>query len=175
MKCKIKHSPLSVKDFYWGMVFVPLKSMKTLMLTLSPLLFLIACGTGKPPVINNQAGVQPQPPVRGKAYTMVTYRGLAGSKDSFPVNMPQIIFRDDSTLGGNTGCNAFFGKYSKSGVDGISLQIIGMTKMFCMGVDETGFIEAAQSADRYELKDKELRLFKGTAEVMFLRESPVQE
>lgn len=138
--------------------------MKTLIFIPLIMSLISACGTSKPGHVNTE-------PVHGKAFTMVTYRGLTGSKDSFAGKMPTMVFTTGNQLSGNTGCNAYFGSYSTNG-DSISIDIKGMTKMFCMGVDETGFIEAAQSANRYELHQGQLRLLHGNKEVMLLRETP---
>lgn len=109
-------------------------------------------------------------PLKNKSYKMVSYFPAVKSKDSFPNGMPEVSFSGDSSIKGRTGCNSFFGTYNTSG-NKLKADITGMTKMFCMGVDETGFMDLFQSADSFQMENKNLFLYHKGKKIMTLIET----
>ena len=60
---------------------------------------------------------------------------------------------------GNSGCNNFFGSFSSQG-EKITFSDLGSTKMFCEKSVETEFFEALAKAQRFQVKDLHLLLYK---------------
>jgi heat shock protein HslJ len=74
-----------------------------------------------------------------------------------------ILFnKDKNSAGGNGGCNSFGSSVKVSGND-ISISGIISTKMYCEGVQQTedSFFRLLAEANRFEIRDKNLMLFKG--------------
>jgi heat shock protein HslJ len=105
----------------------------------------------------------------GKSFTLESKNGIAASVDSFPKGLPTLVLKTEGSLGGNTGCNEFFGTYSQS-QNTIKLEVTGMTKMFCLGVDETGFIQLLHDTDSFQWKKNKLQLLKAGKVLMVFNE-----
>lgn len=90
---------------------------------------------------------------------------LAGLPADFPEGLPDIAFDDTGKMTGFTGCNRFFGNYShpsdssNNGLKSIKINPTGMTKKFCMNVNEQGFLSALEATETYELRNDTLILF----------------
>lgn len=76
----------------------------------------------------------------------------------------------DGELGGNAGCNGYFGSYE---IDGNSLSIggVGMTEMFCATPEgimdqESAYLAALQSAATYGIKDGRLQIANADGETV---------
>jgi heat shock protein HslJ len=127
---------------------------------LLPFLFVIlAC--------NSLKKSSPKETLLGKTFIMKSYNGIAHCADSFPNGMPTMQFMLDGSLSGKTGCNAYFGTFTVQ-KDSLELKISGMTKMYCMEVDEQGFLDVVAKVQRYKLDQQTLSLFTNGKEVMVL-------
>lgn len=81
---------------------------------------------------------------------------------------PNIIFTQDGTFHGSTGCNRYFGEYS---VDGNGIKIkdnMGMTRMLCLEADEQERILSEQLPyiSAFSVKDDKLILTTSQGEKM---------
>lgn len=101
-------------------------------------------------------------PLKGKKGVLIR---LAGLPADFPEGLPDIAFDDTGSITGFTGCNRFFGNYnhpadsSNSGLKPIKITPTGMTKKFCMDVNEQGFLSALEATETYELRSDTLIFF----------------
>jgi heat shock protein HslJ len=120
-------------------------------------LLLCNCHPQKKVVINEN-------PV-GRSFDIVSMPGA----DSFTGGKPFLQFGAAGQLGGNTGCNGFFGEYKLQG-NNLTLNIQGATKMYCMEVNEEGFFELMQKVESFTLAGGNMKLFGQGKELAILRE-----
>ena len=79
--------------------------------------------------------------------------GNATAKEMF------IVFKNDSTVSGNGGCNTFSGMYSLGKNNEISFGEMVRTNMLCSGVDfERKYINALSKTDHYKITGDTLSL-----------------
>lgn len=104
----------------------------------------------------------------GRTYQLISLPWDTAGLRSFPAGPPSLEF-SDSVLSGFTGCNRFFGTFSQEG-NTIRLNLKGMTKMYCEGVNESGFIGASGAVNTLSVNGDTLRLFKDRQLVMVLLE-----
>ena len=90
----------------------------------------------------------------------ITSPAGSGGRDAF--------FRldaDSARVTGFTTCNRFFGRYEAPGDARLRFSDIGSTKMACVEAarsrQEQRFVDALQSADRYEIAGDTLTLYAG--------------
>lgn len=93
----------------------------------------------------------------GRQFKVFSLLGDTSLTASFPDGMPELEF-SDSVLLGFTGCNRFFGSYNKKG-DKVQFNPGGMTKKYCEGVNESGFIDALSKSDDWKLSEDTLWLY----------------
>lgn len=81
---------------------------------------------------------------------------------------PFITFDSTEHIQGNLGCNTFFGTYSVSKKQKMTLNFDGATKRLCPQMEvERDFIKALKrDISRYEIEGEELILYAGDDEVM---------
>jgi len=72
--------------------------------------------------------------------------------------LPELTFSDDGVISGHSGCNGFRANFKTDDKGKIEIRPGAMTKMFCRGVDETGFLEAINSTVSLEMDKEELLL-----------------
>ena len=101
----------------------------------------------------------------GRSFDIVSMPGA----DSFTGGKPFLQFGASGQLGGNTGCNGFFGEYKLQG-NTLAINIQGATKMYCMEVNEEVFFELMQKVESYSLLEKELKLFGNGKLLVVLRQ-----
>lgn len=63
--------------------------------------------------------------------------------------LPTVIFIEDGKVSGNTGCNQYQAMYKINGAE-IEFKPGAMTKRYCEGVDEVGFMDALTSTTLIE-------------------------
>ncbi|ADX66941.1 META domain-containing protein [Weeksella virosa] len=93
-------------------------------------------------------------------------------KKSFPAKTPSLTFEPiTKKFTGNSGCNNMFGGFSTS-QNGLEFTGVGMTRMFCEGVDENAFTSALDNVKTYSIKNETLILYNADKkEVMRLKKS----
>lgn len=101
----------------------------------------------------------------GRSFDIVSMPGA----DSFTGGKPFLQFGAAGQLGGNTGCNGFFGEYSLK-YNNLTLNIQGATKMYCMEVNEEGFFEIMGRVESFTLNGSDLKLFGKGKELAVLKE-----
>ncbi len=63
---------------------------------------------------------------------------------------------------GKAPCNTFFGGFSSNFVTTLQVMAVGSTKMYCENMKyEELYLSLLQNADRFEIKDRKLSLYKG--------------
>lgn len=74
--------------------------------------------------------------------------------------LPTIVFENDNRYGGFSGCNTYFGEYSISSANTISLSNAGMTMMACQpGMDtENKFLEILKNVNGFRVAGHRLEL-----------------
>ena len=73
---------------------------------------------------------------------------------------------EDSLVNGTATCNKFFGRYTLSGNNKISIDIIGATMAACPEIEyEHPFFNMLNTADSYQLRGERLILFKENNQV----------
>jgi heat shock protein HslJ len=103
-------------------------------------------------------------PLKGTKWTLT---GLPNDSFAFPAGFPELAFGDTGVLGGYTGCNQFFGTYvlkndsTHTAPKSIQLMVNGMTKKYCMDVNEQGFLTMLSNAENYNLVHDSLMLYHG--------------
>ena len=78
--------------------------------------------------------------------------GLSGKQVPSPKEVSEmyIVFKDDSTVGGNGGCNKFSGTYMVGKKNEISFGNMVRTNRYCPGINwEERFLNALAKADHY--------------------------
>jgi heat shock protein HslJ len=78
----------------------------------------------------------------------------------------KIVFHIDGRVSGNAGTNKYKGAYKRTGPNGLKVSNLGATKMYMdlppgRMQQETRYLEALKSIDRYTLEDDELSLWVG--------------
>ncbi len=85
--------------------------------------------------------------------------GKSVDNTNFPDGAPWMeVNVGKSEVGGNTGCNGMGGTVNASSSMIIFSNLI-MTRMFCDGVDETGFISALQNSGAWTIENDRLFLY----------------
>ena len=87
--------------------------------------------------------------LNGKALdpTVYTFKGL-----------PELSFGADGYMSGHTGCNGFRAKYNMDENNQLDIKPGPMTKIYCEGVNENGFIEAINQTKSLKMDGEELLL-----------------
>lgn len=96
--------------------------------------------------------------------------------ESFPNKRPSLTLESVSKkLTGNTGCNQMFGSFTTE-QNKISFSGLGMTKMFCEGVNESAYTKNLEKVTSYRFDDNKLRFFdeKGLELLRYTRNSIVK-
>jgi heat shock protein HslJ len=93
----------------------------------------------------------------GRQFKLFNLMGDTSLKATFPDGMPELEF-SDTVLMGFTGCNRFFGSYIYIG-DKVQFNPGGMTKKYCEGVNESGFIDALSKSDDWKINADTLWLY----------------
>ncbi len=101
----------------------------------------------------------------GRSFDIVSMPGA----DSFTGGKPFLQFGTSGQLGGNTGCNGFFGEYKLQG-NKLTLNIQGATKMYCMEVNEEGFFELMGKVESFTINGSDLKLLGKGKELALLIE-----
>ena len=97
--------------------------------------------------------------INGAAYSRVEGQDLHPTLE---------IYLSEKRFLGNTGCNNMNGSMNVEG-DKISFSDITTTKMFCVDVDETGFLTALSKANKYKIEKMRLYLFEDDKEVLVFK------
>lgn len=104
--------------------------------------------------------------ISGQDWVLNSLKGNALDPEKYTFKgLPTISF-NDSTLVGHTGCNGFNAKYKISDSQNIKIQPGAMTKMYCDGVDEVGFMDAIGETNTLKMDGEQLLLQNGTEELM---------
>jgi heat shock protein HslJ len=77
-----------------------------------------------------------------------------------------VIFRPSGRLSGNAGTNNYMGAYQRTGAGAVAMSNLGATKMYLdlppgRMRQETKYLDALRSVDRFTLEDDELTLWAG--------------
>jgi heat shock protein HslJ/lysophospholipase L1-like esterase len=73
-----------------------------------------------------------------------------------------VLMTDNKSLTGSGGCNSLFGTYHLKGNNGIEIEQVGSTKMFCDNMDsELKILSALREVNSYSIKGDTLILKKG--------------
>lgn len=105
-------------------------------------------------------------------WVMEKFKGKKVTKDMFMKDMPSMEFRlSDNHLGGNAGCNTFFGNVEVKGNKIEFPKNIGMTKMACDNMEfENDFINTIKGRTlEYKIKKMKLYLYDEGKEVMVFK------
>lgn len=121
-------------------------------------------------------------PLQGTLWLLDYYAGSDGEIFSLiPGTEISIVFNDDNTLYGSSGCNNYSSTYSIED-DNISINEIITTRMYCSDPDgtmdqELGFQTALNSATSYHIEENTLLLFdiEGTAILNYSARSEIKE
>jgi heat shock protein HslJ len=78
-----------------------------------------------------------------------------------------IVFHRNGRISGNAGTNKYIGAYERTGPSGLKVSNLGATKMYLdlppgRMQQETRYLAALESIDRYTLEDEELFLWTGS-------------
>ncbi len=132
------------------------KSIILMLLMAAIFVLLAACGGGN---------TQSEDPLAGTSWRLLFYR-----KSTVLDGTETTITFEDGLLNGNAGCNSYFGAYQ---VDDQKLTAdqLGSTEMFCMEPEglmeqEAFFLETLGDAQRYELTDGRLMIFRSDGEAL---------
>ncbi len=106
-------------------------------------------------------------PLQNTQWNLVAINGESISEKGV---QPYIIFREDGSYSGNSGCNTFFGKYF-SKKQKLELEYSGATKRLCQDMtNEKAFFKALKmNIKTFSITDSTLRLFAGDEEVMIFK------
>ncbi len=113
----------------------------------------------------SQATTQSDDPLEGTNWQLVFYRKtrvIEGTSISAKFENGEIT--------GSAGCNSFFGSYEIDEAN-IMISTLGATEMFCMEPDgvmeqEAFYLESLQDAQRYEILDGRLTIFRSDHETL---------
>lgn len=93
-------------------------------------------------------------PLKGTKWVLTE---LPSDSFIYPAGVPELVFGDTGVLGGYTGCNQFFGTYAtkndstQTTLKSLQLMVNGMTKKYCMEVNEQGFLTMLSEVENYDL------------------------
>lgn len=128
---------------------------------LAATLVLVGCGCK-----TSKKSVKAEYPLVGTQWNLVAIDGEKITNE-FALR-PFITYDSVGGVQGSLGCNTFFGVYSVSKKNKMTLEFQGATKRLCKQMDvEKQFMKALKSeVTRYEIKGSELILFADSKEVM---------
>lgn len=111
----------------------------------------------------------PPPPLFGTYWKLIAL-GQLPVPTRPPPQDAHLLLQDDGaskTATGNSGCNRFTGAYTVES-DSLSFGPLASTRMACVDTMEleARFLDAMSRVDRYEIVDRELRLFGGDEPLM---------
>ena len=94
-----------------------------------------------------------------KIWVLQNLHGKTADMTTWPNGLPWMELKVNSTtMNGSTGCNTMGGSvYATS--DKIYFGNIISTRMYCEGVDETGFLDALQSSRTWTIENDRLFLY----------------
>ena len=102
-----------------------------------------------------------QPPLKNTSWELVAYGEPGNLTTPISGKEPTLEF-DTTDLGGNTGCNSYFGDYTSDTDGSLEVSSLSSTMMLCMGPgimqQEHDYLEALRDADWYEIVGDELHL-----------------
>lgn len=121
--------------------------------------FKVACGMAA--MILVSCGGAQQPELERTQWKLVELGGernpLFEEEDVFTLTFDP----GEMSVSGRAVCNRYFGEYTLSG-DRLDIVSRGMTRMACPDMElEPRFIGVLDAAERYEIRDGELRLYVG--------------
>lgn len=120
------------------------------------LVLLTACRGGNAPS---------EDPLTGTSWRLLFYR-----KSSVLEGTETTITFEGGEMNGSAGCNSYFGSYEVSGQD-LTTGQVGSTEMFCeepegLWEQEVFFLETLGDAQRYELSEDRLMIFRSDGEAL---------
>lgn len=86
-------------------------------------------------------------------------------------HMPYLLFDDkEKRITGFGACNRFFGGYKRMG-DRLEIGPLASTRMSCGDLDliEQAFFQRLEQVDRWQIRDRQLRLLKGNEALLFFQ------
>ena len=93
--------------------------------------------------------------------------GGKGFAEVFGQRRPELVFHTtENRVSGNTGCNHMTGTYS---INGQRFQFgadMAITKMACQGYDESSFLQAMTSINRFQINNNQLNLLNDSTLIM---------
>jgi len=114
-------------------------------------------------------------PLIGTVWNLVAY----GSEYNVPLEgiIPTVVFSDDGTLAGTSGCNSFFGQYLENGQE-LSIKDIGSTLALCLDDEvmklEQEYLTLLADVATYVIDASSLTLYNENTEgVLFFEATPV--
>ncbi len=72
--------------------------------------------------------------------------------------LPELTFSENGVINGHSGCNGFRANYKVDENNNIEIRPGAMTKMYCQGVDEKGFLDAINNTRSLKMDGEELLL-----------------
>ncbi len=82
--------------------------------------------------------------------------------DSVTAKTAYVIFNNDGTMGGNTGCNSFGGNYLISENNALALSGVYVTEMHCTkNVFERPLLDAINKVNKFSVENTQLILWNG--------------
>lgn len=87
--------------------------------------------------------------------------------------LPTVIFIEDGKVSGNTGCNQYQAMYKVNGSE-IEFSPGAMTKRYCQGVDEVGFMDALTATTKIENDGDNLLFQNNGTDLMKLTRKAIQ-
>ena len=142
-------------------------------LTHVALLFLLTCTNGNNLKNNNNSDALQYEDTMNAQNGVDTNHAdttLSGEWELIPIlasdtatgRLPKLIFNlADNSFTGNTGCNSMSGSFVKNGYALHFNENVILTKMDCLGYNETGFMENFLKTDNYSIEDGVLQLKSG--------------
>jgi heat shock protein HslJ len=108
---------------------------------------------------------QPEDPLAGTSWRLLFYR-----KSTVLEGTETTITFENGQINGSAGCNSYFGSYEVSGQN-LTTGQIGATEMYCtepegLWEQEVFFLETLNDAQRYELMDERLMIFRSDGEAL---------
>jgi heat shock protein HslJ len=123
------------------------------------ILALSACSGSPTAAPSPTAGADP---LAGTQWTLVSYGAPGQEEPALPGAQVTLAFEANGQAGGNAGCNSYGGSYQVQG-DTIAFGEIASTLMACadaaVGAQETDFLQALGTAERFEMGDRRLAIF----------------
>ncbi|MDR2854541.1 MAG: META domain-containing protein [Methanomicrobiales archaeon] len=114
-------------------------------------------------------------PFTGTIWNLVAY----GSEYNIPPEgtIPTVVFSDDGTIAGTSGCNSFFGQYQENGQE-LSISGIGSSLMLCIDDEvmqlEQEYLALLANVATYAIDASSLTLYNEAAEsILFFEATPV--